>query len=133
MPASEEPYRRQPTLHLVFAISSVAMLLSTVWMVMADHLRPWKEVQRQFHEVERDKLEAAEQAEARRAEDEISGADRRNRRQDQGGRGQRRERAAEIVPSIESSGSSAAKPSSSTSRRGSRRPSSTASAASTTA
>jgi len=60
MPASEEPYRRQPTLHLVFAISSIAMLLSTVWMVMADHLRPWKEVQREFQSVEREKLEAAE-------------------------------------------------------------------------
>ena len=60
MPASEETYRRQPTLHLVFAISSIAMLLSTVWMVMADHLRPWKQVQRQFQYVEREKLEAAE-------------------------------------------------------------------------
>ncbi len=48
MPATEETYRRQPTLHLVFAISSIAMLLSTVWMVMADHLRPWKQVQREF-------------------------------------------------------------------------------------
>jgi cbb3-type cytochrome oxidase cytochrome c subunit len=55
MPASEETYRRQPTLHLVFAISSIAMLLSTVWMVMADHMRPWKQVQRQFQLVERDK------------------------------------------------------------------------------
>jgi cbb3-type cytochrome oxidase cytochrome c subunit len=60
MPASEEPYRRQSTLHLVFAISSVAMLLSTVWMVMADHMRPWKEVQREFQVLERDKLKAAE-------------------------------------------------------------------------
>ena len=62
MPASEETYRSQPTLHLVFAISSIAMLLSTVWMVMADHLRQWKQVQREFHTVERDKLKAAEQA-----------------------------------------------------------------------
>jgi cbb3-type cytochrome oxidase cytochrome c subunit len=61
MPASEEPYRRQSTLHVVFAISSVVMLLSTLWMVMADHLRPWKQVQRAFHYVERDKLEVAEQ------------------------------------------------------------------------
>jgi cbb3-type cytochrome oxidase cytochrome c subunit len=37
------------------------MLLVTVWMVMADHLRPWKEVQRAFHQVEREKLKAAEQ------------------------------------------------------------------------
>jgi len=60
MPASEEPYYRQATMHLVFAISSVAMLLSTVWMVMADHMRPWKEVQRGFQEIERDKLKVAE-------------------------------------------------------------------------
>jgi cbb3-type cytochrome oxidase cytochrome c subunit len=60
MPASEETYRRQPTLHLVFAISSIAMLLATIWMVMVDHLRPWKQVQREFQVVEREKLEVAE-------------------------------------------------------------------------
>jgi cbb3-type cytochrome oxidase cytochrome c subunit len=62
MPATEETYRRQPTLHLVFAISSIAMLLSTVWMVLADHIRPWKQVQREFQTVEREKLEASEKA-----------------------------------------------------------------------
>ena len=61
MPASEETYRRQPTLHVVFAISSIAMLLSIVWMIMADHLRPWKQVQREFQHVEHDKLEATKQ------------------------------------------------------------------------
>src|SRR5882672_11289067 len=61
MPATEETYRRQPTLHLVFAISSIAMLLATVWMVMADHLRPWKQVQREFQVIEREKLNASEQ------------------------------------------------------------------------
>src|SRR5580698_9449593 len=61
MPATEETYRRQPTLHLVFAISSIAMLLSTVWMVLADHIRPWKQVQREFQQVERKKLEESEE------------------------------------------------------------------------
>src|SRR5689334_7476368 len=61
MPATEETYRRQPTLHIVFAISSIAMLMSIVWMIMADHLRPWKQVQREFHDVEREKLKATEQ------------------------------------------------------------------------
>jgi cbb3-type cytochrome oxidase cytochrome c subunit len=61
MPATEETYRRQPTLHLVFALSSIAMLLSTVWMVMADHLRPWKQVQRDFQQVERKKLEKSKE------------------------------------------------------------------------
>ena len=60
MPATEETYRRQPILHLVFAISSIAMLLVTIWMVMADHLRPWKGVQREFQRVEREKLKVSE-------------------------------------------------------------------------
>src|SRR5262245_41619878 len=60
MPATEETYRPQPTLHLIFAVSSIAMLLATVWMVMADHMRPWKQEQRMFHVVEQKKLEAAE-------------------------------------------------------------------------
>src|SRR3954451_10502558 len=59
MPATEETYRSQPTLRAVCAISSVAMLLSIVWMIAADHLRPWKQVQREFHRVEEAKLKAA--------------------------------------------------------------------------
>jgi cbb3-type cytochrome oxidase cytochrome c subunit len=61
MPATEETYRRQPTLHIVFAISSIAMTLSIIWMIMADHLRPWKQVQREFQRVEREKLRVSEQ------------------------------------------------------------------------
>jgi len=60
MPATEETFRRTSTLHLWFAISSIAMLLSVVWMIMADHLRSWKEVQRDFQKVEDSKLKAAE-------------------------------------------------------------------------
>src|SRR5262249_54275640 len=60
MPATEETYRSQRTLHVVFAVSSIAMTLSIVWMIMADHLRPWKQVQRQFHYVEEAKLRASE-------------------------------------------------------------------------
>ena len=67
MPATEETYRSQPTLHIVFAISSIAMTLSIIWMIMADHLRPWKQVQREFHVVEREKLKAAEQESSRKA------------------------------------------------------------------
>ena len=61
MPASEETYRRQPILHIIFAISSIAMTLSIVWMIMADHLRPWKQVQRDFQVLESEKLKAAEE------------------------------------------------------------------------
>ena len=59
MPATEETYRKQSTLHIVFGVSSIAMLLAIVWMIMADHLRPWKEVQRQFHHVEEAKISAS--------------------------------------------------------------------------
>jgi cbb3-type cytochrome oxidase cytochrome c subunit len=61
MPATEETYRPQPILHIIFAISSIAMLLATIWMVMADHFRPWKQVQREFQAIEREKLESAKQ------------------------------------------------------------------------
>src|SRR5438105_3223258 len=60
MPATEETYRRQPSLHIIFALSSLAMMLSMVWMILADHLRPWKVVQREFHDVETVKLRKAE-------------------------------------------------------------------------
>ena len=58
MPATEQTYRSQPTLHAVFAVSSVAMTLAIVWMIAADHFRPWKQVQRDFQGVERAKLAA---------------------------------------------------------------------------
>jgi mono/diheme cytochrome c family protein len=61
MPASEETYYHQSAMHVVFALTSVAMTLSIVWMILADHLRPWKQTQREFHKVEEAKLKAAEQ------------------------------------------------------------------------
>ncbi|SIO67279.1 Cytochrome c [Singulisphaera sp. GP187] len=65
MPATEETYRSQPTLHVVFAISSIAMTLVIVWMIMADHLRPWKNVQREFHRIEEAKLKVSEKEKLR--------------------------------------------------------------------
>ncbi len=67
MPATEETYRSQKTLHIVFAITSVVMTVTIVWMIMADHLRPWKQVQREFQKIETAKLSAQER-EAKQAE-----------------------------------------------------------------
>ena len=39
-------------MHVVFGVSSVAMLLTTVWMLAADHNRSWKEFQRTFRDIE---------------------------------------------------------------------------------
>jgi len=61
MPAREETFRSQARLHVVFALSSIAMALTIVWMIMADHLRPWKETQREFHYIEDAKLRVEEQ------------------------------------------------------------------------
>ncbi len=46
MPAREETWRDLKKLHRWFAVSSVALLLSTLWMFAADHDRPWKKYQK---------------------------------------------------------------------------------------
>ena len=53
MPASEKTWRKLPLLHLVFGISSVAMLLSTLWMLAADHNREWKPYQNDYRRIQR--------------------------------------------------------------------------------
>ncbi len=68
MPATEETYRSQPGLHVAFGVGSILMLATIVWMIAADHLRPWKTVQREFRAIEYDKLKARE-AEVKTAED----------------------------------------------------------------
>ena len=52
MPATEQTWRDSKLLHLVFGISSLAMLVTTLWMLAADHLREWKDVQRKFRDIE---------------------------------------------------------------------------------
>ncbi len=52
MPASEQIWRNPKRMHLFFAISSILMLLTTVWMLAADHHREWKAFQRTFRDVE---------------------------------------------------------------------------------
>lgn len=60
MPATEETFRKTSTLHVVFAVSSIAFLGSTIWMIAADHFRPWKAIQREFQAIETAKLEETE-------------------------------------------------------------------------
>lgn len=85
MPATEETYYGTTTLHLWFAVTSVLLMVVTVWMLIADHFRPWKQVQREFQEIEVAKLRLAEeeeqqqlqaqhQADLTRVEDEIAQA-----------------------------------------------------------
>ena len=52
MAASDQTYRPQRVLHVVFAVSSLAMLVTTVWMFWDDYNRPFKREQRVFRDVE---------------------------------------------------------------------------------
>ena len=48
MPATEQTWRNSKLLHVVFGISGLAMLITTIWMLAADHRREWKDYQRKF-------------------------------------------------------------------------------------
>jgi len=50
MRASNEHYYNLKRLHWVFAISSLALLAVTIWMLAADHRRAWKQYQRTFRD-----------------------------------------------------------------------------------
>ncbi len=60
-------------MNVVFAWSSVALLLVTVWMVWADYAQPWKRLQNEFRELERQSLlRQAEEARQSLNDNEIS-------------------------------------------------------------
>lgn len=50
MRSSDETHYNIKRLHVVFAISSLALLCVTVWMLAADHCRRWKVYQRNFQD-----------------------------------------------------------------------------------
>src|SRR5438105_6858904 len=52
MAATDQTYRNQKTLDVVFAVSCVIMLASIVWMFAQDYYREFKQVQRRFRDVE---------------------------------------------------------------------------------
>ena len=52
MAASDQNYRDQKVLDWVFAASCILMLVVTVWMFVQDFNRPYKQVQRDFRNVE---------------------------------------------------------------------------------
>jgi mono/diheme cytochrome c family protein len=72
MAATDQTYRKQKSLDIVFAVSSILALLSIVWMLVQDYNREFKRVQREFRDVEEavaqrgivDRLPPAERIEA---------------------------------------------------------------------
>lgn len=62
-----------PVLHRWFAVSSALLLAFVVWMVLQDYEREWKQYQREFRALKRDKIQADLEAEQARIKTELDG------------------------------------------------------------
>src|SRR3954451_11982681 len=56
-------------MNMVFALSSLALLAVTLWMVVADYAQPWKRTQAEFRSLEQQKLLKEAQAERQKLSD----------------------------------------------------------------
>ena len=74
MAATDKPLRNQETLDVVFAVASVAMLVSALLMFAQDYFREWKPEQRVFREVE-SKLAQRVALQQLPSEDDLSSAE----------------------------------------------------------
>jgi cytochrome c551/c552 len=52
MPATDQTWYPMKLLHRLFAVASLALLATTVWLLAKDHQRPWKEYQRTANRIE---------------------------------------------------------------------------------
>ncbi|MBL8827022.1 MAG: c-type cytochrome, partial [Planctomycetaceae bacterium] len=52
MPATEQTWRNLKTMHVVFGLASLGMLITTILMLAGDNVREWKAYQRQFRDIE---------------------------------------------------------------------------------
>src|SRR6516164_6333783 len=52
MAATDQTYRNQKILDIVFAVTCVLMLVSIIWMFVQDYNREFKHVQRKFRDVD---------------------------------------------------------------------------------
>src|SRR5580700_5132758 len=59
MPATEDYSRDVKKTHVVFAVTSIALLAVTVWMLSADHAREWHGYERTFDDIQGTKQRAA--------------------------------------------------------------------------
>src|SRR5947209_9275406 len=58
MPATEQTWRSPKLMHMVFGLTSLALLITTIWMLAVDHYRPWKVVQRRGNNLETRQIQA---------------------------------------------------------------------------
>ncbi|MEX0718245.1 MAG: PDZ domain-containing protein [Planctomycetaceae bacterium] len=58
MPANETVWRNLKRMHVIFAVSSAALLVTVVWMLAGDHADPWRDFQRTSEKIVAEKLRA---------------------------------------------------------------------------
>ena len=52
MPATDKTRYNIKLLHVIFAVSGLILLISTLWMLKADHQREWKQYQRKARSID---------------------------------------------------------------------------------
>ena len=52
MPATEQTKYNIKLLHVIFAVTGLTLLVSTLWMLKADHEREWKQYQRKARAID---------------------------------------------------------------------------------
>ncbi|HEX6864859.1 MAG TPA: hypothetical protein VF414_18655, partial [Thermoanaerobaculia bacterium] len=57
-------------MNMWFAVSALALLATTLWMVVADYAQPWKRFQAEFRDLEREQLRKELQEESGKIEDQ---------------------------------------------------------------
>jgi len=62
MPATESNFRDVKKVHVVFAVTSIILLFTTLWMMEADQAREWTGYQRKFEDLQTRKQLAAKNA-----------------------------------------------------------------------
>ncbi|HEX9669924.1 MAG TPA: c-type cytochrome [Thermoanaerobaculia bacterium] len=77
MATRSSPPEKRPDRHydfgamnMVFALSALALLGVTIWMVVADYAQPWKRLQAEFRTLERAKVQKEMEAERKKIDDE---------------------------------------------------------------
>ncbi|MEX2288042.1 MAG: c-type cytochrome [Planctomycetaceae bacterium] len=58
MPATDKYFRNLKTVHVVFALSTVGLFASTIWMMAADHADPWREIQKTNFRIDAERTRA---------------------------------------------------------------------------
>src|SRR5438552_157859 len=75
MAASDQTYRNQRRLDLIFGVSSLLMLIAVVLLFAQDYFQPWKTEQRTFRDVDEGITLQAMLSEAHLAWDEVNKAE----------------------------------------------------------